>query len=185
MRSQQRITVFVSVVEHHTRQEVHRVDDDHAESGDPQCSEAWMSMDSRLKDLSSRKSGQWLTNLIRFLFKHSLPNLTDRLHAEVFLDGCLIAAKHGGPVNGSTDHHAPEAVPNGRVGIHVEELHSSRAPICFPYRGYTTLPTEAVANDEEQRAEQHRCLESVRHYDCLHSTLQRNRKGRLKFDERK
>lgn len=46
-----------------------------------------------------------------------LPGLADVLHGEVLLDGRLVGAEHGGPVDSPSNHHRPDAVPDCRVGV--------------------------------------------------------------------
>ena len=107
----------------------------------------------------------------KFFWKYSRSNLANAFYAEVLLDGSLIAAEHASPVNGSTNHHAPETVPDSWAGIHVEELHSSWLLVDLPHQGGPSFPRKAVPDNQKEGAKEHRCLERICHYDSLHSTL--------------
>lgn len=99
------------------------------------------------------------------------PYLWDALDAEILLDGRLVAAEHGGPVESTTDRNTPETMPHRRTRIHIEEFHPAGLRVLLPNARSSARPGQSVAQDEEQRAHQNGGLEGIGHYHGFHTTL--------------
>ena len=99
------------------------------------------------------------------------PDLADIFNTQVFLNGSLIAAEHGEPVESAANHDGPKIVTLGWVRVHVENFDSTGFEVILPNFVYSTGPGHAKSQNEKQRAQQNCGLEGIGHDDCLHTTL--------------